>query len=58
MNKLFMDYCKSRLTVSNNKPEYKVGSNVSFAIFIVDVAKCMNDIRECGLFPFNEINYV
>ena len=39
MNKLLIDYCKSRLTDSNNKPEYKEVTNASFAKFVVDVAE-------------------
>lgn len=49
MNKLLIDYCKSRLTDSNNKPEYKEVTNASFAKFISDVAECVDDIRECEL---------
>jgi len=39
MNRLLIDYCKSRLDVSNFKPEYKEVTNASFAKFIVDVAE-------------------
>jgi hypothetical protein len=39
MNKLLNDYCKSRLTDSHNKPEYKKVANASFAKFVVDVAE-------------------
>ena len=39
MNRLLIDYCKSRLTDSNYKPEYKEVTNASFAKFIVDVAE-------------------
>ena len=39
MNKKLIDYCKSRLDVSNFKPEYKEVTNASFAKFIVDVAE-------------------
>ena len=38
MNKLLIDYCKSRLEDSNYKPEYKEVTNAS-AKFIVDVAE-------------------
>lgn len=57
MNKLLIDYCKSRLADSNYKPEYKEVNNASFAKFIVDVAECINDIRECDLLPFGTTNY-
>ena len=57
MNKFLIDYCKSRLTDSNYKPEYKEVTNASFAKFIVDVAKCIDDIRECDLLPFGTTNY-
>ena len=57
MNKLLIDYCKSRLTDSNNKPEYKEVTNASFAKFIVDVAECIDDVRECDIFPFGTTNY-
>jgi len=39
MNKLLIDYCKSRLEDSNYNPEYKEVTNASFAKFIVDVAE-------------------
>ena len=39
MNRLLIDYCKSRLADPNNKPEYKEVTNASFAKFIVDVAE-------------------
>ena len=57
MNKLLIDYCKSRLADSNYKPEYKEVTNASFAKFIVDVAECIKDIRECDLLPFGTTNY-
>ena len=57
MNRLLIDYCKSRLTDSNNKPEYKEVTNASFAKFVVDVAECVDDIRECDLLPFGTTNY-
>ena len=57
MNRLLIDYCKSRLDVSNFKPEYKEVTNASFAKFIVDVAECIDDIRECDLLPFGTTNY-
>ena len=57
MNKLLIDYCKSRLTDSNNKPEYKEVTNASFAKFISDVAECVDDIRECDILPFGTTNY-
>ena len=57
MNKLLIDYCKSRLDDSNYKPEYKEVANASFAKFIVDVAACIDDIRECDLLPFGTTNY-
>lgn len=57
MNKFLIDYCKSRLTDSKYKPEYKEVTNASFAKFIVDVAECIDDIRECDLLPFTVINY-
>lgn len=57
MNKLLIDYCKSRLTDSNNKPEYKEVTNASFAKFISDVADCIDDIRECDILPFGMTNY-
>ena len=38
MNRLLIDYYKSRLEDSNDKPEYKEVTNASFAKFIVDVA--------------------
>lgn len=57
MNKLLIDYCKSRLANSNYKPEYKEVTNASFANYIVDVAKCINDIRECDLLPFSTTNH-
>lgn len=57
MNKLLIDYCKSRLSESNYKPEYKEVTNTSFAKFIVDVAECIDDIRECDLLPFGTTNY-
>ena len=38
MNRLLIDYYKSRLTDSNYKPEYKEVTNASFAKFIADVA--------------------
>jgi len=41
MNKFLIDYCKSRLTNPNYKPEYKEVTNASFAKFIVDVADCI-----------------
>jgi len=49
MNKLLIDYCKSRLEDSNYKPEYKEVTNASFAKFIENVAECIDDIRECDL---------
>ena len=39
MNKILIDYCKSRLANSNYKPEYKEVTKASFAKFIVDVAE-------------------
>lgn len=57
MNRLLIDYCKSRLADSNYKPEYKEVTNASFAKLIVDVAECINDIRECDLLPFGTTNY-
>ena len=57
MNILLTDYCKSRLTISNNKLKYKNVTNASFAKFIVDVAECINDIRECDLLPFSTTNH-
>jgi hypothetical protein len=57
MNKLLIDYCKSRLADSNYKPEYKEVTNASFAKFIVDVAECIDDVRECDIFPFGTTNY-
>ena len=57
MNKLLIDYCKSRLTDSNYKPEYKEVMNNSFAKFIADVAECIDDIRECVLLPLSVIKY-
>ena len=57
MNRLLIDYCKSRLVNSNFKPEYKEVTNASFAKFIVDVAECVDDIRECDLLPFGTTNY-
>jgi hypothetical protein len=57
MNKLLVDYCKSRLSDANYKPEYKEVTNASFAKFIVDVAKCIDDIREYDLLPFGTTNY-
>lgn len=57
MNKLLIDYCKSRLANSNYKPEYKEVTNASFAKYIVDVANCIDDIRECDILPFGTTNY-
>lgn len=57
MNKLLIDYCKSRLTDPNYKPEYKEVTNASFAKFVVDVAACIDDIREYDMLPFSMINY-
>lgn len=57
MNKLLIDYCKSRLANSNYKPEYKEVTNASFAKYIVDVADCIDDIRECDILPFGMTNY-
>ena len=57
MNRLLIEYCKSRLADSNYKPEYKEVTNASFAKFIVDVAECIDDIRECDLLPFGTTNY-
>ena len=57
MNRQLIDYCKSRLADSNYKPEYKEVTNASFAKFIVDVAECIDDIRECDLLPFGTTNY-
>ena len=57
MNKFLIDYCKSRLTNPNYKPEYKEVTNASFAKYIVDVAKCVNDIRKCDILPFGTTNY-
>ena len=45
MNKLLIEYCKSRLTDSNYKQEYKEVTNASFAKFIVDVAECVDELR-------------
>ena len=39
MNNYLIDYCKSRLSNSNYKPEYKEVTNASFAKFIADVAE-------------------
>lgn len=39
MIKIIINYCKSRLSDSNYKPEYKEVTNASFAKFIVDVAE-------------------
>lgn len=44
MIKIIINYCKSRLSDSNYKPEYKEVTNVSFAKFIMDVAECIDDI--------------
>ena len=55
--RLLIDYCKSRLEDSNYKPEYKEVTNASFAKFVVDVAECVDDIRECDLLPFGTTNY-
>ena len=57
MNNFLFDYCKSRLTDPNYKPEYKEVMNNSFAKFIADVAECIDDIRECDLLPFGTTNY-
>ena len=57
MNRLLIDYYKYRLTNPNYKPEYKEVTNASFAKFIVDVAECIDDIRECDLLPFGTTNY-
>lgn len=57
MNRLLIDYCKSRLANSIYKPEYKEVTNASFAKYIVDVADCIDDIRECDLLPFGMTNY-
>ena len=57
MNKFLIDYCKSRLTNPNYKPEYKEVTNASFAKFIVDVAECIDDIRACDLLPYGTTNY-
>lgn len=57
MNRLLFDYCKSRLADSSNKSEYKEVTNASFAKFIVDMAECINDIRECDLLPFSTTNH-
>jgi len=56
MNKLLIDYCKSRLTDSNYKPEYKEVTDESSAKFIADVAECMDDIRKFNLLPFGVID--
>ena len=57
MNRLLIDHSKSRLTDSNYMPEYKEVTNASFAKFILDVAECIDDIRECDLLPFGTTNY-
>ena len=49
MNRLLIDYCKSRLTDASYKPEYKEVTNGSFAKYIADVAECIADIRACVL---------
>jgi hypothetical protein len=49
MNRLLIDYCKSRLTDSSYEPEYKEVTNESFAKYIVDVAECIAEIRACVL---------
>ncbi len=49
MNILLTDYCKSRLTISNNKLKYKNVTNASFAKFIVDVKECIEDSVICFL---------
>ena len=41
MNRLLVEYCKSRLADSDYKQEYKEVTNSSFAKFIVDVAECL-----------------
>ena len=57
MNKRLIDYCKSRLSESNYKLEYKEVTNASFAKFIMDVAECIDDIRESDLLPFSTTNH-
>ena len=49
MNSFFIDYCKSRLTDSKYKPEYKEVTNSSFAKFIVNLAEYIDDSVVCSL---------
>ena len=56
-NRLLIDYCKSRQADSNYMSESNEVTNASFAKFIVDMAECINDIRECDLLPFSTTNH-